>query len=267
MALAQKTKNYLKEKPLRLTQIIILLTGVVLAFSYALFFKSSMDNVRDNATFLRLGIVETSQAEIENFINTNITALEELSKKMDLTNDPDERQDLIEKLMREKNWITEIAVTDQDGNETANISKYSISSIGSGRNASSTEEFQIAGNGELYLGKVRTDDKSIPILTIALPVKRGGHRYFRRYHRPAITSRNLEYHIGQQADYNRPKSLHCQFGRLSDFPSQHFDGAQKNQLALQALRKPGYHRKKYCRRRRIYRRKQSAHICRRSPDG
>lgn len=171
MNFLEKTKNYLKEKPLRLTQVIILFTGLVLAFSYFVFFRSSMDNVRDTAVFLRLGIAETSRAEIENFIGENITALMELSKKIDLMGDENEKRDLMEKLMREKSWLTEISIADPDGNETIKESKFSISNAGEKKNIADSEEFQMASMGQLYLCKVHTDEKSIPILTIALPVE------------------------------------------------------------------------------------------------
>ena len=61
MALLHNIRIYLKEKPLRLTQVIILLTGLVLFFSYLFFFKSSMDIVKETAIFLRLVIAETSK--------------------------------------------------------------------------------------------------------------------------------------------------------------------------------------------------------------
>jgi signal transduction histidine kinase len=165
-----KTRTYLKEKPTRLTQIIILLTGIVLVFSYLIFFKASMENVRETAIFLRLGIVETSQAEIENFINGNIIALKEITNKIDYIGDEQEKKDLIEKLMREKSWLTDITIADKNGNETIKISKFSISNSGSLDNISASDEFQMAIMGELYLCKVHTDEKAIPILNIALPI-------------------------------------------------------------------------------------------------
>ncbi|MDI6778073.1 MAG: sensor histidine kinase [Patescibacteria group bacterium] len=174
MNFSEKTKNYLKEKPLRLMQFIILFTGLVLAFSYFFFFRSSTNNVRDTAIFLRLGIAETSRAEIENFIGENITALTELSKKIDLMGDENKKKDLIEKIMREKSWLMEISVADPDGNETIKISKFSVSNTESKKNIAESEEFQMASMGQLYLCKVHTDEKSIPILTIALPVESAG---------------------------------------------------------------------------------------------
>jgi len=172
MRLLEKTKNYLKEKPLRLTQIIILFTGIVLIFSYLVFFKPSMNNVRETAISMRLGIAETTQAEIENFINSNILSIKEISDKLDYIADENERKDLIEKLMREKSWLTEISVTDKNGNETANISKFSISSLNpeNQKNKSESKEFQVAMTGNTCICGVQTDEKSIPILTISFPI-------------------------------------------------------------------------------------------------
>jgi signal transduction histidine kinase len=174
MNFLEKIRTYLKEKPTRLTQIIILLTGLVLVFSYLIFFKASMENVRETAIFLRLGIAETSQTEIENFIYGNITALTDLASKIDYTKDESERKDLIEKLMREKSWLTNITVTDKTGNETTKISKFSISGSGNWENIADSDEFQMAMSGELYLCKVHTDEKSIPILNIAVPINGSG---------------------------------------------------------------------------------------------
>jgi signal transduction histidine kinase len=174
MKFFEKTRTYLKEKPTRLTQIIILLTGLVLVSSYLIFFKASMENVRETAIFLRLGIAETSQTEIENFINENITALTELTNKLDYTGDEKEKKELIEKLMREKSWLTNISIADKNGNETIRSSKYSISDSGNLENISDSEEFQMAIMGELFLCKVHTDEKSIPILNIALPIGESG---------------------------------------------------------------------------------------------
>lgn len=171
MNFLEKIKNYLKVKPLRLTQVIILFTGLVLAFSYLSFFESSMENVRETAVFLRLGIAETSRTEIENFIDVNVTALAELAGKIDLTGGREEKKELIGKLMREKGWFTEISVADKDGNEMIKMSKFSISNPENQKNISDSKEFQMAKIGKLYLGKIRADEKSIPILTIALPVE------------------------------------------------------------------------------------------------
>jgi signal transduction histidine kinase len=170
----EKTRTYLKEKPTRLTQIIILLTGFVLVLSYLIFFKASMESVRETAIFLRLGIAETSQKEIESFINGNVTALMELANKIDYTGDEREKKDLIEKLMREKRSLTDITIADKNGNKAIMISKFSISSFGNQENISDSEEFKIAMTGKSYLCKVHTDEKSIPILNIALPIGKSG---------------------------------------------------------------------------------------------
>ena len=171
MALLHNIRIYLKEKPLRLTQVIILLTGLVLFFSYLFFFKSSMDSVKETAIFLRLGIAETSKTEIENFIDENTSALSELTKKISVTEDEMEKKDLIERVMREKSWLSEIMIADQEGNEAVRMSKYSISGLADQVNISETEEFKMAIMGQPYLCRVHMDEKSIPILTIALPIE------------------------------------------------------------------------------------------------
>ncbi|PIV84413.1 MAG: hypothetical protein COW51_00430 [Candidatus Moranbacteria bacterium CG17_big_fil_post_rev_8_21_14_2_50_44_12] len=171
MSFLEKIKNYLKEKPLRLTQIIILFTGLVLAFSYFSFFKSSMDDVRQTASFLRLGIIETSRAEIESFVEDNVMALADLSQKIDLAGDRQEKKDLTEKFMRERGWFTQIAVTDREGNEEQKISKIFVAGSQELKNVRDTEEFQKASSGSIFLGRVNTDEKAIPYITIGLPVR------------------------------------------------------------------------------------------------
>ena len=82
-----------------------------------------------------------------------------------------EKKDLIERVMREKSWLSEIMIADQEGNEAVRMSKYSISGLADQVNISETEEFKMAIMGQPYLCRVHMDEKSIPILTIALPIE------------------------------------------------------------------------------------------------
>jgi signal transduction histidine kinase len=170
MPLLEKIKNYLREKPLRLTRIIILFTGVVLAFSYYSFFRSSMEDVRQTASSLRLGIIETSRAQVESFIEDNAAALADLAQKIDIAADPQEKKDFLENFLRERGWFTQLTIADREGNEEQKISKIFVAGSQELGNVREMEGFQKASTGSIFFGKVSADEKSVPYITIGLPV-------------------------------------------------------------------------------------------------
>jgi signal transduction histidine kinase len=168
MQIVETIKKYLREKPVFLTQVVILIVSFVLILSYLSFFQPSMTSVKENIISQHVNLTNTSRTKIETFVEDNINSISKLSEKLILAGNEMEKKKMIEKFMRENNWFMEISVADLAGQENLRVSKFSVFDNQNLPNISETEDFKEASGKKTYLGSIKITEKATPYFDIAI---------------------------------------------------------------------------------------------------
>jgi signal transduction histidine kinase len=168
MGIFQTIKRYFREKPVLLTQIVLLVVSFILVFSYLSFFQPSLTSVKENIISQHIALANASRAKIETFVEDNVSSISEMSNKLILAKNESEKKKIIEQFMRKNNWFMEISIANLAGQENLRVSKFSVFNSQNLPNISETQDFKETLMEKTHLGNIKITEKATPYFNIGV---------------------------------------------------------------------------------------------------
>lgn len=114
-------------------------------------------------------VVERTEAFFDKVTTTLLTLVNDEDFKMGRSSA--HINNLLENLLYQSDYFSELALLDERGRERVKVSKYKVIGSGDLKNQSKSEMFEAASKGTAYYGEFHLTEDMVPTIEIAIPVE------------------------------------------------------------------------------------------------